>query len=85
MYGLLWGAGMLVLDAIKNRLGAAKLAHLLLTAAGAVLVGMVKIFESRVFHGGLAPLFGTLLLIAFGAGFAYRRAYKRAEIASKVG
>jgi hypothetical protein len=76
---------MLVLDAIRDPEGFAKLPNLFATTVSAVVVGMLDVFGWRVLHGAIAFLFVGVLLVAFGTGFVIRAGRKRAEIASKLG
>jgi hypothetical protein len=83
-YGGILAVAMLLLDAIRDPNNVAKWSNLFATAIGAFLFGMLEVFGWSVLHGGIALLFWTVLLAAFGVGFVIRRARKRAEIASKV-
>lgn len=84
-FGGIVGLVMLVLDAIKDREHVAKWPNLLTTVIAAFGAGMFEVFRWRVLHVGIALLFVGVLLVAFGTGFALRRARKRADIASKLG
>jgi hypothetical protein len=83
--GGIFAVAMLLLDAIRDRGGVAKFANLFATVVSAFVVGMLDVFGWRVLHGGIAPLFVGVLLVAFGTAFVIRRARKRAEIDSKLG
>jgi hypothetical protein len=78
------GVGMLFIDAIMNREAFAKWSNLFATAFGSFIAGMLFVFGWRVLQGGIAALFFGVLLVVFGSGFVFRRARKRAEIASKT-
>jgi len=83
-FGVLFGLGMLLLDAIRAVEGVAKWPNLFATAVSSFFVGMLFVFGWRVLHGGIAVLFFGVLVAALGTGFILRRARKRAEIASKM-
>ena len=81
-FGGMIAVAMLLLDAITDPDSFAKWSNLFGTAIAAFVFGMLEVFGWSVLHGGIALLFWTVLLAAFGVGFVIRRARKRAEIAS---
>jgi hypothetical protein len=83
-FGGMFGVGMLLLDAIMNREALTKWSNLVATAFGSFIAAMVLVFGWRVLQGGIAALFWGVLLVVLGSGFVFRRARKRAEIASKM-
>jgi hypothetical protein len=84
-FGSIVALVMLLLDAVTDPKRIAKLPNLFGTVVGAFVAGMLEVFGWRVLHGLIALLFFGVLLVTFGTGFVFRRARKRAEIASKLG
>jgi hypothetical protein len=82
--GIIFGLAMLLFDAVTGSQRVATWVNVIGTAVASVLFGMMNAFGWRVLHGRLAVLFAGILLVAFAAGFAVRRANRRAEIGSKA-
>jgi hypothetical protein len=80
--GVIFAAAIVLFDAIGDREPLAW-PNLVGTAFSSLFFGMLSVFGWRVLHGSIAVVFFGVLLVAFGTGFLFRRARKRAEIASK--
>ena len=78
--GAAFGALMLLLDAITIGRSFARWANLIATAVASLGFGMMWVFEWRVLHGGVAIIFIVALACAIAAGFANRRAIRKAEV-----
>ena len=82
--GGMFGAAMLLMDALIQREKAFTWSNLFATAIASFMFGMMFVFEWRVLHTGIAVLFFGALLMILGVGFAARRARKRTESALKT-
>jgi hypothetical protein len=78
--GGFFGILMLIWDAITQREKFTRVINLLATALASFAFGMFNVFEWRAFHGGIAIIFGVVMLGLFAAGFAARRTGTRAEV-----
>ena len=76
--GVIFAAAIVLWDAIWDR-EPLVWPNLVATALGSLFFGMLTVFGWRVLHGGIAVLFFGVLLLAFGSGFLFRRARKRAR------
>jgi hypothetical protein len=84
-YGGIFAVAMLLLAAIRDREGVARLPNLFATTVSAVVVGMLDVFRWRVLHGAIAQLFVGVLLVAFGTGFGYPSCAKASRNRFKAG
>lgn len=66
-------------DAITRGKSFARLSNLVATALCGLGVGMVWVFEWRVFHDRLAVAFAVVILALFAAGYLNRRDQGRAN------
>lgn len=77
--GVLYGVLTLLWDAITEGKSFWRLPNVVATALASCGFGMIWVFEWRLLHGRIAILFVAVVLAVFAAGFAVRRARKRAD------
>lgn len=78
--GGIFGAIMLLQDALTQREKVLTWSNIIMTAIASVACGMFWVFEWRVLHGWIAVFFITVVITAVGAGITIRRARDHAKI-----